>query len=297
MRHRELLSAIAALLVPFSSTLAQADGEMLPGPLVHATLAFASIPSLGVYGLPAGDPIVSAGIPATVTRLFSAPPGAKVLGSVTWLRELDVYGTASGTIATFREWFANDLAKRGYQAVDENTRDQAQGGFRDPRPARFQGYCAGPDLIAFDARPSDINRVEYRVRTTFRSTTCTMGSSPGSIRFGGAPDLPTLENPINASLYNGGGAGCQAQVYGSGHGTGVDLATAMTPLELIQHYEKQMPASGWTHVNAPSDATSIWSRKDSTGKEQLVVLQASASRVIPNCRNVQMMLYDAGRTR
>ena len=114
---------------------------------------------------------------------------------------------------------------------------------------------------------------------------------------GGMREMPVLENPLNASRMTS-MAGCQSRMFGGGSGTSADLSTAMTPLELIQHYEKQMPGVGWTRVPIPSDASSLWVRKDSTaGTEQFLTLAASASREIPNCRNVQMMIYESQRSR
>ena len=295
MRAYRPLLVIVALAAPVGPALAQADGEMLPRSLVQTVLGFQSIPTLGAYGVPAGDPIIAASAPQSITQRFGTPPNSRILGSVTWLRDVDVFGTASGTIAGVREWFASDFTKRGYQAVDEHTRNASNGGFRDPAPSRFAGYCVGNELLTVDARPLGLDRVAYRVRTSLQSSTCSSGGGQAMQVYMGSNALPLLENPMNASRYMGGGMGCQSRMYGGGSGTSADLLSAMTPLELIQHYEKQLPGAGWARVNAPSDASSVWTKKDSTGSEQTLMLTATASRDVSNCRNVQMMLYNAQR--
>jgi hypothetical protein len=282
--------------LPVASVIAQSD-EMLPRSLVQAVLGFQNVATLGaMYGSgPVGEPIIAATPLPAVAQRFGLPPNSRILGSVTWLRDIDVFGTAPGSIAGIREWFASDFMKRGYQPVDENTRNMSGGGFRDPAPARFAGYCHGADLLTVDARPSGVDRVEYRVRTSLQNSTCTRGNQGAMYgRVMGGERLPVLDNPANATRFMASGMGCQSRGYGPSTGTSTDLLTSMTPMELIQHYEKQLPATGWTQVKIPSDANSVWAKTDSTGTRQILVLTATAAGDTPNCRHVQMMLSEVG---
>ena len=272
--------------------LAQTGGDqaVVPRQLALSIVHFQHVGSYGFFSPDAGTPTLSTDLPASLASVVPAPPGANVLGAVTWPRMSDVFGLANGSLESVRAWFGDEFKRRGYEAVNDQTQMMRFGGFRDAQSGQLGrgGYCAERDLLSLDILPLDQRRAEYRIRVTKDHQDC-RGSGPRgrAAAFVDASEYPTLFNPPNAVMNQSMFGGCGEARFGSS-GTSAVLTTTMSPADLMKHYEKQMGSTGWKRADVPSTATSTWTRPSPDGGETELILTASASLQAPNCRDVQM---------
>jgi hypothetical protein len=202
----------------------------------------------------------------------------------------DTFGVADGGVEGINQWFVEEFRRRGYTFTDETTERARFGGFIDPKtgPVGRGGYCAGSDLLNIDVLPIDRRSVEYRVRVTQSHQNCSGRMHGRPPAFADPPEFPVLLNPAGTTqtyaMFNN---NCGEREFG-GSSTGVLLTTSMSPADLIKHYDRQMAAAGWKQTPVPSTATSTWTKPDAAGEDVVITLTASAGRLTPNCRFVQL---------
>lgn len=274
---------LAAFLVFATRTPAQqSDTSTVPRELA---IAFAR-----VYAAPDSTATVEF-LPGTVAPSVASdvaiPPDSRVVGSVVLGRNTYVFGTSPLAPDSVRAWYLRDYGRRKWPAlalVRTQASGGAAGGFRPPPPTIPTTFCNGDRQLDVSAMESRDGHTNFRVRVSTAPLPCPM--APRGLVRAVAPSLPlpVVYNPPNTQP----GPPCFA-AGASTQRTETQLMTALDPQALLQHYAKQLEASGWVPLQAKGDvATQAWSRRDSTGIIEIATLSVTTSPTAPMCRNATL---------
>jgi hypothetical protein len=230
-------------------------------------------------------------LPATVAPSVASdvaiPPESRVVGSVVFGRNTYVFGISPLPADSVRAWYSREYLRRKWPAlslVRTQAPGGAAGGFRPPPPKVPTTFCNGDRELDVAATESPAGRTNFRVRVASAALPCSMVPR-GAVR----PLAPSLPLPV---VYNPPNTQPGPQCFTSGASTQRTQTQLMTSLDaqaLLQHYGKQLEASGWVPLQAQSGiATQGWSRRDSTGTSEIATLSVSSSPTAPMCRTATL---------
>jgi hypothetical protein len=202
-------------------------------------------------------------------------------------RNTYVFGTSTLPADSIRAWYAREYGRRKWPAlalVRTQAPGGAGGGFRPPPPEIPATFCNGNrevDVTAMERRDGPTN---FRVRVSTAMLPCSMVPR-GAVRpVAPSLPLPVVYNPPNSMP----GPQCFAMASGIQR-TQTQLMTSLDPHALLEHYGKQLEASGWAPAQTQGAiATQAWSRRDSSGATEIATLSVSVSPTAPMCRNATL---------
>ena len=272
----------ASLLFATSSAAQQTDTSTVPRELAIALARVyaAADSSAAVEFLPAN-------VAPSVAADVAIPPDSRVVGSVVLGRNTYVFGTSPLAPDSVRAWYSREYGRRQWPALSM-VRTQAPGGgaggFRPPPPKVPTTFCNGDREFDVAATESPGGPTNFRVRVSTAALPCSMVPR-GPVR----PPAPSLPLPV---VYNPPNTQPGPQCYAAGSSiqrTQTQLMTSLDPQALLQHYGRQLEASGWVPLQTQGGiATEAWSRRDSTGTNEIATLLVSASPTAPVCRNATL---------
>lgn len=235
--------------------------------------------------------LVPGAVPDDLAPNFYVPAGTRVLGTVVSTSGAVVLAATNASADSLRAEYARALEPRGWKAWE--TRGRARGGF-------VGSVSEGPLLFCHEraqlqithrrrATPPHDLELEYREGGGM----CDEPMGPRSPQFVAIdePRFPTLRSPepppgrpTSTCFARSGRQG------GSGMSTGTIVSTDLPAAELLQHYGRQLEASGWSppgRAGSPAAASATWIRTDSTGISQ-VTLEVTERTPGSGCYDVQM---------
>jgi hypothetical protein len=283
-RSVRLLRAVcvAGLLTALTNPLrGQIEQSAIPRDLVVAALRqFAE--TMNIEGNPT---IIVGSVPAALVSKMSTPAGGRVLGSIVWGGRTDVLGEAPGQIDSVLTWFGRDLVAHGFTPA--SSQFEGSGGFRSARVGPATGYCKDGLTVTLHVRDAPANAfgVEYRVQADQGAGSCDVISA-GYDPSDHSGSYPLLYNPPTAQLsYR-----CVSMNANRGSmATETYFTTSALPLQLLQHYGKQLDSAGWKRDVLAIPAVGEWVRPDSAGNEIRSVLRVFPGTArAPDCRKIQL---------
>lgn len=279
---RLLISVIS--LFGAGPLLAQQADQTIPRELAVAFARGYAIPDSNV----AIDFVPGAIAPAVADKV-SAPPGARLIGTVTVARNTYMLAASIDSPDSILAWYGRDYTKRGWSAyslVRALQNQSGRGGFRSPPPTVPSSFCSEGTVADVSATRGPDGQTNIRVRlgpppvvavcpqpgTDVRRPTPSAGVAP--------PPLPILYDPPAGSSMN------QCYAAGSSQQSQTQVQTTLDPPALAQHYGKQLETQGWSPlVGEYPIARSVFSRRDSAGAMEIATLSVAVNPAAPMCRS------------
>ncbi len=228
--------------------------------------------------------IVSGAVPAPYQELVHLPSAVRVTGTVTTRRSATVLASATEPPDSVLRAIGREYGQAGWPGVSRVTIPAAAGnpgGFR-PAPSGFPTlFCHdGHEVNALASRTSDgFTLVQLRIQLV--SPTC--GRLPNTRPASPPPQprspLPLLRNPDDAQM--------RPECYniGSTQRSDVQIMSSLTPAAMFEYYAKQLETQGWIRLPETPSARASFSRRDTTGVQELATLSISGNPSVPTCRN------------
>lgn len=234
--------------------------------------------------------LVPGRVPDDLAPNFYAPPGTRVLGTIVAGSTAVVLALTETPADSLRAVYARALEPRGWKPWEAWGRGGFVGGLAEA-PLMF---CRdGANLhISYRRRPMPPHdlQLEYR-ESPGPCQDRPMGERVEFVRMG-EPRFPTLrspEPPPGRPLQS-----CYSRSRprrGGAASIGTLVSTDLQARELLEHYGRQLEASGWSPPNpgaTPSTASRTWTQRDSTGVSQVVTLEVTEGTPGSGCYDVRM---------
>lgn len=231
----------------------------------------------------AGAPRLLVGrLPRELASEIHVPSGARVLGSLAWESSATVALASPGTPTSVRQGYERALAEAGWRLLEGTG---AGSGFVAARPRLFCGPKGRYLLLFVGRRDAASSFVRLQVDSGAGRPPCPVAEAPGrstsyspspSESSGAGAPRVVLENPPGASGESpvppstAGGAG--------GGELAVELATDLSPADLLSFYGKQLTEAGWRPLETAADgglASRSWLLEEAPGRRWLGVLVAT----------------------
>lgn len=288
--QRRLSNAATLFLGIFWGFAARAAAQQSDTSTVPRELAIAFARVYAAADSTAAIEFLPASIAPSIASDVAIPPDSRVVGTVVLGRNTYVFGTSPLAPDSVRAWYSRDYGRRNWPAlslVRTQASGGAAGGFRPPPPKVPTTFCNGDREFDVTATESPGGHTNFRVRVSTGALPCSMVPR-GPVR----PPAPSLPLPV---VYNPPNTQPGPQCFAAGSSTQrtqTQLMTSVDPEALLQHYGKQLEASGWVPLQAQGAiATRAWSRRDSAGTSEIATLSVSSSPTAPMCRNASLEVF------
>jgi hypothetical protein len=228
-------------------------------------------------------------VPQNLSRRLFIPSNARVIGGAGAGASMIAVVSMPGSQATVRSDLRRELGKLGWTPPPPYGYG---GGFRPLPPALDTTsfptlFCQATEtlMLAPGRQELDATTVTYQV-ISGNSGLCTPPTmGPGMPR----STYPTLYNPAGSDALFGSGA-CPFPNAGMVGQTSTRLRTGLSGDQILDHYAAQLRDSGWTAGSASTIATRTWSRPDSAGAPQELVLTVTGAGGSASCREMTMTI-------
>jgi hypothetical protein len=236
--------------------------------------------------------LVAGRVPDDLAPNFYAAPGTRVLGTIVGGSSAVVLATTTASADSLREQYRRALGPRGWKPWDAPT----QGGFVGSMAESPLVFCReGSHLhITYRRRatpPHDL-QLEYRegagMCADHRSARRAQFVTTSDPQF---PTLRTPEPPPGRPSHR-----CfslSSEPFSGSMGTGTTVSTDLQPAELLQHFGRQLEASGWSPPGPSGSRATVsgtWTKRDSSEVAQIVTVDVTERVAGSGCYDVRMKL-------
>jgi hypothetical protein len=265
---------------------------MIPRDLAEALIARSG------YGME--RPQITVGeLPATLGAKIKLPPGARILGGLTFSQGNVGVITLDGTLNAVAESFHKDLLAQGWEVPVDDPFAFMRNEFIDPpsndrritRNGTPDMYCGKAGTLNVSYQPDGIQRTQVTIGSLGVNQCAERANMMFRTRMGmgSEPTRPKLMNHPGAR--NSPGA-CPEYNMGMGDRRSA-LGSALAPSEILAHYAKQLADSGWTQIG--NTVAAVLQKRDTSGTvlEYQLLVHAPANGA--GCRSVRTDLNGTSR--
>ncbi len=210
------------------------------------------------------------------------PNDARMIGSITGsgVDYMLIFDTSLSS-KSIHEFYAQTLTDKGWHEAPTN---QGQGGFVS-QVDLYRGYCHEDDAFLSVETPS-ISNERTSIRLNLDNSPPLYSCDPAAISSGSLYEkhIPQLKAPSGTMIQNGGASSSDHDAEVTAH-----LQSDLSPVQLVEFYNKQLLASGWEmqdsgNVQASSNGEgAAWSHWVFTDEQEanwlgsLIVVKTSAN--------------------
>lgn len=288
MSHISRSTVLVAVAGGVLSTLATARVVSAQTAEVPSDLAIAYVRSLTPNDS-GNQPIefASGPVAARFQDRVHLPSDIRPIGSVLHGHTLTVIGTTMLSPDSALAHIAREYGRAGWEGLSRATITAGinpNGGFRPAPPTTLSDFCHNDIEVTSSANRQVDGSTLVRLNATERSALCSrLPARPAAPR-PPAPTgpLPLLRDPAGTSIRP------ECFVNAGTQRTQTQYVTTMSPSDMLDHYDKQMVAQGWTREPDTQSARGVWTRRDSGGAVEVATLDARVTPTSSGCRDAAL---------
>jgi hypothetical protein len=275
------LSAIACPL------LAQRDTTPVPRALFTAMILHYA----DRYGENADPNIQIGAMPPELVGKIGIPPRGRIIGAVNLRTSTVIFGEAPGSAPSVLQWINDDFRARGYTPAGrlENV------GFVTPTTGVVTEWCSGRQSMSVRTRNdrATMTTALFEVAVADEGN-CGPGMAP--IERDNDPyvierrKMPLLVNPSGSQP----GLLCnQEPGFNSAFSNTSDVGyrSALSPVQIMAHYARQLDSSGWKQASPPAAAWGVWTKTDTDGVTRTAEVLVTPLLGPEGCRHATLHVY------